>query len=160
MVLKSVAEGSTEAPEANQLATLHRRPSCVFCLRLCFSLWWHRLSVQRMNIWIDHDAAASVQSAANGNETIGTVVIDGPSWDQDAPCPAATRPAAIRLAPTVNSATSPCDLLTILLLQPGSQLQAVDCQVVLGPVDGRDHHADSGLDDFAVSGAEPGPELQ
>jgi glutaredoxin len=40
-------------------------------------LRWHHLSVKRVNIWADPDAAAYVRSVANGNETVPTVVIDG-----------------------------------------------------------------------------------
>ncbi len=42
-----------------------------------FVLRWHRLSVHRINIWADPDAAAFVRSVADGNETVPTVVVDG-----------------------------------------------------------------------------------
>jgi mycoredoxin len=42
-----------------------------------FVLRWHHLSVLRINIWADLDAAAYVRSVANGNETVPTVVIHG-----------------------------------------------------------------------------------
>jgi len=52
---------------------------------LRFVLWWHHLSVQRINIWADPDAAAYVPSVANGNETVPTVVIDGHPFVNPAP---------------------------------------------------------------------------
>jgi mycoredoxin len=75
--LTDPVNGSPETPGANQRVTLYWRPGCVFCLRMRFFLWRHRLSVQRINIWADPDAAAFVRSVANGNETVPTVVING-----------------------------------------------------------------------------------
>jgi mycoredoxin len=49
----------------------------MFCRRMRLVLWWHRISVRRVNIWQDPDAAAFVRSVADGNETVPTVVIDG-----------------------------------------------------------------------------------
>lgn len=37
----------------------------------------HGIAHQRVNIWDDPDAAATVRSIANGNETVPTVVIGG-----------------------------------------------------------------------------------
>jgi mycoredoxin len=56
---------------------MYWRPGCMFCRRLRFVLWLHRLSIHRVNIWEDPDAAAFVRSVADGNETVPTVVIDG-----------------------------------------------------------------------------------
>ena len=69
--------GFIETTGANQRVTLYWRPGCVYCLRMRFVLRWHHLSVQRVNIWADPDAAAYVRSVSNGNETVPTVVIDG-----------------------------------------------------------------------------------
>jgi glutaredoxin len=66
-----------EPPIAGPEATLYWRPGCVFCLRLRLVLWWHHLSIRRVNIWADPEAAAYVRSVAGGNETVPTVVIDG-----------------------------------------------------------------------------------
>jgi mycoredoxin len=64
---------------------LYWRPGCVFCKRLRFALWWHRLSVRQVNIWRDPEAAAFVRSVAGGNETVPTVVIDGRPMVNPAP---------------------------------------------------------------------------
>jgi mycoredoxin len=57
----------------------------MFCRRMRLVLWWHRVSVRRVNIWQDPDAAAFVRSVADGNETVPTVVIDGHPMVNPAP---------------------------------------------------------------------------
>jgi mycoredoxin len=57
----------------------------MFCRRMRLVLWRHRISVQRVNIWQDPDAAAFVRSVADGNETVPTVVIDGRPMVNPAP---------------------------------------------------------------------------
>jgi mycoredoxin len=64
---------------------LYWRPGCVFCMRLRLALSWHRLSVRKVNIWRDPDAAAFVRFVAAGNETVLTVVIDGRPMVNPAP---------------------------------------------------------------------------
>jgi mycoredoxin len=49
----------------------------MFCLRLRITLRLHHLSVHRVNIWSDPDAAAFVRSVADGNETVPVLVVDG-----------------------------------------------------------------------------------
>ncbi len=78
-------QGSIKTQQANQQARLYWRPGCVFCLRLRFVLWLHHLSVRRINIWADPDAAGYVRSVANGNETVPTVVIDGQPFVNPSP---------------------------------------------------------------------------
>ncbi len=65
--------------------TLYWRPGCLFCIRLRLALRWHRLRVHRVNIWKDAEAAAFVRSAADGNETVPTVLIGGRAMVNPAP---------------------------------------------------------------------------
>lgn len=51
------------------------RPGCGFCARLFRQLSNAGIPHERVNIWDDPDAAAIVRAAANGNETVPTVVI-------------------------------------------------------------------------------------
>jgi glutaredoxin len=76
---------ASEQPGVPARITVYWRPGCVFCRRLRFVLWWHRLSVRQVNIWRDPDAAAFVRSVAGGNETVPTVVIDGRPMVNPAP---------------------------------------------------------------------------
>jgi mycoredoxin len=62
---------------ADRDVTLYWRPGCMFCLRMRLVLRWHHLSVHKVNIWADPEAAAFVRSVADGNETVPVVVIDG-----------------------------------------------------------------------------------
>jgi mycoredoxin len=50
------------------------RPGCQFCLRLRFSLFGSARRASWVNIWTDPEAAAAVRAAADGNETVPTVV--------------------------------------------------------------------------------------
>ncbi|NNE97055.1 MAG: NrdH-redoxin [Acidimicrobiales bacterium] len=51
------------------------RPGCGFCTMLQRNLDGHGIAYDSRNIWEDGDAAASVRSIANGNETVPTVLI-------------------------------------------------------------------------------------
>ncbi len=51
------------------------RPGCGFCKRLDRHLEAHDLEIDYHNIWEDSEAAATVRSIANGNETVPTIVI-------------------------------------------------------------------------------------
>ena len=55
--------------------TVFWRPGCPYCSRLTSKL--DKAGVVRIerNIWADDDAAATVRSLANGNETVPTVVV-------------------------------------------------------------------------------------
>lgn len=55
--------------------TVYWRPGCPFCSRLRRDLRGLGLPVTEINIWDDPSAAAVVRAAANGNETVPTVVI-------------------------------------------------------------------------------------
>lgn len=55
--------------------TVYWRPGCPFCSGLLSSLDRHDLDYEMRNIWEDEDAAATVRSIANGNETVPTVVV-------------------------------------------------------------------------------------
>ena len=72
----------TDSSSAPAEVTVYWRPGCPFCQRLRLSLWLGRLRggtarPKMVNIWEDADAAAIVRAAADGNETVPTVVIDG-----------------------------------------------------------------------------------
>jgi mycoredoxin len=72
-----VGSVSGDEAAADDRVTVYWRPGCVFCLRLRIVLRLHRLHPRMVNIWRDPDGAAFVRSAAGGNETVPTVVIDG-----------------------------------------------------------------------------------
>ena len=55
--------------------TVYWRPGCPYCSRLRHDLHRLGLPVTEVNIWEHPTAAAIVRSAANGNETVPTVVI-------------------------------------------------------------------------------------
>lgn len=59
------------------LVTVYWRPGCPFCGMLFRQLDKHGIAHQRVNIWDDPTAAATVRSIANGNETVPTVVVGG-----------------------------------------------------------------------------------
>jgi glutaredoxin len=56
---------------------LYWRPGCPYCFSLKRALKRRKLPVRLHNIWEDPDAAAVVRRAAQGNETVPTVVIGG-----------------------------------------------------------------------------------
>ena len=57
--------------------TVYWRPGCGFCSSLFRQLERHGVPHQRVDIWDDPDAAATVRAAANGNETVPTVDVGG-----------------------------------------------------------------------------------
>ena len=57
--------------------TFYWRPGCGFCMGLERRLQGMGVPLDKRNIWEDPEAAATVRSIANGNETVPTVVIGG-----------------------------------------------------------------------------------
>ncbi len=55
--------------------TFYWRPGCGFCMGLERGLAKAGIALDKHNIWDDPDAAATVRSIANGNETVPTVVV-------------------------------------------------------------------------------------
>lgn len=55
--------------------TVYWRPGCPFCSSLFRQLDRAGIAYERVNIWEHPDAAATVRSIANGNETVPTVVV-------------------------------------------------------------------------------------
>ena len=55
--------------------TVYWRPGCGFCAALLGDLDRSHVPHRRANIWEDPKAAASVRSAAGGNETVPTVAV-------------------------------------------------------------------------------------
>lgn len=55
--------------------TFYWRPGCGFCMMLDRKLAKLGIPMDKRNIWDDPDAAATVRSIANGNETVPTVVV-------------------------------------------------------------------------------------
>jgi mycoredoxin len=66
---EGVSDQSTEA------ITFYWRPGCGFCMGLERRLDGLGVPLDKRNIWEDADAAATVRSVANGNETVPTVVV-------------------------------------------------------------------------------------
>lgn len=63
------------------------RPGCPFCMRLGRAIERAGIPTNQHNIWDDAEAAATVRSIANGNETVPTVVVGdakmvNPSMDE------------------------------------------------------------------------------
>ncbi len=55
--------------------TFYWRPGCGFCMGLERRLDRLGVALDKRNIWDDPEAAATVRSIANGNETVPTVVV-------------------------------------------------------------------------------------
>ena len=55
--------------------TVYWRPGCGFCGSLFRQLEAHGIGHDRVNIWHDDEAAATVRSFARGHETVPTVVV-------------------------------------------------------------------------------------
>lgn len=53
------------------------RPGCPYCMKLRLTLRFTRLEYTEVNIWQDSAAAAVVRGAADGNETVPTVIVAG-----------------------------------------------------------------------------------
>jgi mycoredoxin len=66
------ATGSTQS-----LITVYTRPGCPYCYLLRLGLRRRSLLFTEINIWTDPDAAAIVRAAADGNETVPTVLVAG-----------------------------------------------------------------------------------
>lgn len=60
---------------AVETITLYWRPACGFCAALRRELESSGVPIVEVNIWDDPAAALVVQSIANGNETVPTVLI-------------------------------------------------------------------------------------
>ncbi len=73
------------------------RPGCGFCASLKRSLDKLEVPLDMHNIWEDPEAAATVRSVANGNETVPTVVMGDVSMVN--PTPAAVMAALVQHAP-------------------------------------------------------------
>lgn len=58
-----------------QAITFYWRPGCGFCAGLERRLDKLGVPLDKHNIWNDPEAAATVRSIANGNETVPTVVV-------------------------------------------------------------------------------------
>lgn len=67
----------TESPSSptTDPITFYWRPGCGFCMMLDRKLSKLGVPMDKRNIWDDPDAAATVRSIANGNETVPTVVV-------------------------------------------------------------------------------------
>jgi mycoredoxin len=57
--------------------TVYWRPGCGFCSGLFRQLDRTGVAYERVNIWEDDAAAATVRAAARGNETVPTVAVGG-----------------------------------------------------------------------------------
>ena len=57
--------------------TVYWRPGCIFCSMLRRRLRKLGVETTEVNIWDDPEAAATVRSFADGNETVPTVVFNG-----------------------------------------------------------------------------------
>lgn len=77
--------------------TVFWRPGCPYCSGLLRSLDRLELDYEMRNIWEDEGAAAAVRAAANGNETVPTVVIGDVALVN--PSPAAVMAALAEHAP-------------------------------------------------------------
>ncbi len=66
---------TTERPHPE--ITVYWRPGCPFCMVLKGSLARAGVATTRVNIWDHPEAAAVVRRAAQGNETVPTVEVDG-----------------------------------------------------------------------------------
>ena len=73
------------------------RPGCVFCSSLKRSLKRRNVPMRLHNIWDDPEAAQVVRAAAQGNETVPTVVIGGEALVN--PTPQAVEALIRRVAP-------------------------------------------------------------
>ncbi len=74
------ANGNGADPDAMQSSepveiVVYWRPGCMFCSSLLRQLDRRGVPHRRVNIWDDTVGAALVRAAANGNETVPTVLI-------------------------------------------------------------------------------------
>jgi mycoredoxin len=61
--------------DASAVLTVYWRPGCPFCSSLFNQLDRAQVIYETANIWEDANAAATVRSIANGNETVPTVTL-------------------------------------------------------------------------------------
>lgn len=69
------SQGGTSS--ASGVVTVYWRPGCPYCARLLGDLDRIGLPLEKINIWEDSLAAATVRSIAGGNETVPAVVVGG-----------------------------------------------------------------------------------
>jgi mycoredoxin len=72
-------------PTHTPVIEVYWRPGCPFCFWLRQALFRARVPVVWHNIWIDPQHAAFVRSAADNNETVPTVVLDGTTYVNPTP---------------------------------------------------------------------------
>jgi mycoredoxin len=63
-----------QSTDSNEIVVFWR-PGCIFCSSLLRQLDRSGVEHRPVNIWDDPAAAAQVRAAANGNETVPTVVV-------------------------------------------------------------------------------------
>lgn len=63
------------ATESTRELVVYTRPGCPFCTSLRAGLRREGIGFQEIDIWQDQDAATTVRSIADGNETVPTVVL-------------------------------------------------------------------------------------
>jgi glutaredoxin len=66
---------TAEQPSTGTMIEFYWRPGCPFCMALRGPLRRSGLPVRELNIWTDPQAAARVRLAADGDETVPTVVV-------------------------------------------------------------------------------------
>lgn len=66
---------TAERPTTGNVIEFYWRPGCPFCMALRGPLRRSGLPVRELNIWADPQAAARVRVAADGDETVPTVVV-------------------------------------------------------------------------------------
>jgi glutaredoxin-like protein len=59
----------------SSLVRVFWRPGCLYCTSLRHGLRATGLPFEEINIWADRGAAGLVRTAANGNETVPTVLV-------------------------------------------------------------------------------------
>ncbi len=69
--MTNAADGPTTAID------VYWRPGCPYCMSLKRSLRRRRVPMRLHDIWADPEAAAVVRRAAQGDETVTTVVVAG-----------------------------------------------------------------------------------
>lgn len=94
-----------DATRQDEAIVVYSRPGCPFCTSLRAGLRRHEVEFTEVDIWQDVEAAATVRSLADGNETVPTVVIG--SWSAVNPSAGAVREAAERHAPSKLPASKP-----------------------------------------------------
>ncbi|MGK5680975.1 glutaredoxin domain-containing protein [Actinoplanes sp. URMC 104] len=72
---RSITDAQARAAQAaDGRPIIYWRPGCPYCLRLRTSLAREAARYHWVDIWSDPEAAATVRSIADGNETVPTVV--------------------------------------------------------------------------------------